>query len=65
LTGILLDVGCNDDYHLQWGHRLLSHHLSRAGIAHEATENTGSHGGRARERYQVTLQWMAQVLARS
>jgi enterochelin esterase family protein len=65
LTGILLDVGCNDDYHLQWGHRLLSHHLSQAGIAHEVTENTGSHGGRARERYQVTLQWMAQVLARS
>ena len=29
LTGILLDVGSNDDHHMQWGHRLLSHHLLR------------------------------------
>jgi enterochelin esterase family protein len=65
LTGILLDVGSNDDYHLQWGHRLLSHHLRKAGIAHEATENTGTHGGRSRERFQVTLQWLAQVLKRN
>ena len=65
LTGILLDVGCNDDYHLQWGHRLLSHRLREAGIAHEATENTGSHGGRSLERYQLTLEWLAQVLERS
>ena len=63
LAGILLDVGCYDDYHLQWGHRLLSHYLGRAGIAHEAREHTGSHGGRSRERYQVTLQWMARALA--
>jgi pimeloyl-ACP methyl ester carboxylesterase len=62
LAGILLDVGCNDDYHLQWGHRLLSHGLHEAGIAHEARENAGNHGGRARERYQVALQWLSQVL---
>jgi hypothetical protein len=30
LSGILLDVGRNDDYHLQWGHRLLSHYLRQA-----------------------------------
>jgi len=47
------------------GHRLLSHRLREAGIAHEASENTGSHGGRSRERYQLTLEWLAQVLERS
>ena len=64
LTGILLDVGCNDDNQLQWGHRLLSHQLREAGICHESYEHSGNHGGRSRERYQVALQWMAQVLAR-
>ncbi len=65
LTGILLDVGSNDDHHMQWGHRLLSHHLREAGIGHEVTENTGNHGGRSRERFQVALQWLAQVLVRN
>lgn len=64
LSGILLDVGSNDDYNLQWGHRILSHHLRKAGVAHEARENTGNHGGRARERYQVALEWLSQVLER-
>jgi enterochelin esterase family protein len=62
LSGILLDVGSNDDYNLYWGHRLLSHKLHEAGIAHEARENTGNHGGRARERYQVALEWLSRVL---
>jgi S-formylglutathione hydrolase FrmB len=62
LSGILLDVGFNDDFSLQWGHRLLSHHLSEAGIAHEHRENSGNHGGRAYERYQVALEWLSRVL---
>ena len=62
LSGILLDAGVNDDYQLQWGHRILSHHLSEAGVEHLATENPGNHGGRANERQQLALQWMAQVL---
>ena len=62
LSGILLDEGSNDDYNLHWGHRLLSHHLSQAGIEHEHRENTGNHGGRANERYQVALQWLSDVL---
>jgi S-formylglutathione hydrolase FrmB len=64
LNGILLDVGSHDDWQLQWGHRLLSHHLDQAGIAHLATENSGNHSGRSRERYQVALRWMSQVLER-
>lgn len=64
LSGILLDVGFNDDYNLQWGHRLLSHYLHEAGVAHDATENSGNHGGRARERYQTALQWLSHVLER-
>ena len=62
LSGILLDAGSNDDYNLHWGHRLLSHCLTEAGIAHEHRENTGNHGGRASERYQVALEWLSQVL---
>jgi enterochelin esterase family protein len=64
LSDILLDVGVNDDYNLHWGHRILSHHLREAGVAHEARENTGNHGGRARERYQVALEWLSHVLER-
>jgi S-formylglutathione hydrolase FrmB len=62
LSGILLDAGTKDDYNLQWGHRLLSHHLREAGIAHEHTENPGDHGGRAVERHQVALEWLSHVL---
>ena len=62
LRGIMLDAGANDDYNLHWGHRLLSHYLTEAGIAHEHRENTGNHGGRAPERYQVALEWLSQVL---
>jgi S-formylglutathione hydrolase FrmB len=62
LSGILLDAGCNDDYNLHWGHRLLSHHLDEAGIPHEHRENPGNHGGRANERHQMALQWLSHVL---
>jgi enterochelin esterase family protein len=62
LSGILLDVGIHDEFNFHWGHRLLSHRLREAGIAHEARENTGDHGGRARERYQVAIQWLSEVL---
>lgn len=64
LAGILLDVGSRDDYNLHWGHRLLSHRLSEAGIVHEARENPGNHGGRAPERTQLAIEWMSQVLQR-
>ena len=63
LSGILLDAGLNDDYNLHWGHRLLSHYLNEAGIAHIA-RTPGNHGGRAYERYQMALQWLSQVLER-
>jgi enterochelin esterase family protein len=63
LSGILLDVGFNDDYNLHWGHRLLSHYLNEAEIAHEHRENPGNHGGRANERYQMALEWLSQVFA--
>jgi hypothetical protein len=62
LSGIMLDARSNDDYNLHWGHRLLSHHLTEAGIAHEHRENTGNHGGRSNERYRVALQWLARTL---
>jgi hypothetical protein len=63
LSGILLDVGASDEIRLQWGHRLLSHRLREAGISHESTEHAGSHGGRSKERLQIALEWLSQVLA--
>jgi S-formylglutathione hydrolase FrmB len=65
LSGILLDVGTNDDYNLHWGHRLLSHHLTEAGIAHEHRENAGNHGGRRLESFQNALVWLADLLKRT
>jgi hypothetical protein len=62
LRGIMLDAGSNDDYNLHWGHRLLSHYLTEAGIVHEHRENPGNHGGRFAERYQVALQWLSKTL---
>ncbi len=62
LRGILLDAGDADDHHLQWGHRILSGHLTTAGIGHRTTDNAGDHGGRSPERIQVALQWLAGVL---
>jgi hypothetical protein len=44
LRGIMLDAGSHDDYNLHWGHRVLSHRLTEAGIAHVATENAGNRG---------------------
>jgi len=60
----MLDAGTHDEYNLHWGHRLLSHHLTTAGIAHVATENPSNHGGRSDERYQVALKWLLGVLQR-
>jgi hypothetical protein len=60
----MLDAGSHDDYNLHWGHRVLSHRLTEAGIAHVASENAGNHGGRASESYQVALEWLGQVLHR-
>ena len=59
---MMLDAVSNDDYNLHWGHRLLSHHLTQAGIPHEHRENPGNHGGRYAERYQIALSWLAKQL---
>jgi S-formylglutathione hydrolase len=62
LSGILLDTGVHDEHELHWGHRVLSHRLTEAGVAHKITENPGNHGGRSRERLQMALEWLGQVL---
>jgi enterochelin esterase family protein len=62
LRGILLDVGRNDEYSLQWGHRMTSHGLTTAGIAHQSTEHNGDHISRIFERHQHGLKWLAEVL---
>ena len=62
LRGILLDVGYNDEWDLQYGHRLLSQGLTSAGIRHDAEEHAGTHAGRLYERLQVALDWVSHVL---
>jgi enterochelin esterase family protein len=62
LRGILLDVGWNDEYSLQWGHRMTSHGLTTAGIAHQSTEHSGDHVGHVFERHQHALTWLAEIL---
>ncbi|GAC1473322.1 MAG: alpha/beta hydrolase-fold protein [Chloroflexota bacterium] len=65
LRGILLDVGANDEFNLQWGHRLLSRSLQSADIAHHAEEHSGNHIGRAHERYVYALGWLSETLDRT
>ena len=62
LRGILLDAGTADDHHLQWGHRILSHHLRDEDIDHDVREHAGNHGGRSRESMQHALAWLGEVL---
>ena len=62
LRGILLDSGRHDEHGLQWGHRLVSHYLTKAGIDHDVCEHAGSHSGRSMERHQLALQWLASKL---
>lgn len=62
LRGILLDVGCKDEYKLQYGHRLLSHKLVSANISHRVEEHPGNHVGRLAERLQFALSWFSETL---
>ncbi len=62
LLGIRLDVGYHDEFELHYGHRLLSHHLTEAGVPHEAVEHDGTHGSRLFERIQQSLVWFSGVL---
>jgi pimeloyl-ACP methyl ester carboxylesterase len=62
LRGIRLDVGYNDEYDLQYGHRILSRAMAAAGIAHEAVEHDGTHGSRLFERIQLSLEWFSRTL---
>jgi len=65
LLGIRLDVGYHDEFELHYGHRILSHHLTQAGVPHEAVEHDGTHGSRVFERIQESLVWFSRVLMRA
>ncbi|MGH8034712.1 MAG: hypothetical protein ACREO9_05755, partial [Lysobacterales bacterium] len=40
---LYIDVGCQDEYHIQFGSRALSDKLIQAGVAHHYEEFTGGH----------------------
>jgi S-formylglutathione hydrolase FrmB len=62
LRGILLDVGCKDEYNLHYGHRQLSRSLASVGIKHRVEEHQGNHVGRLYERIQFAIQWLSETL---
>ncbi len=45
LKGIFIDCGWRDQYHIQFGSRILSRELDRCGIAHTYQEFDGTHSG--------------------
>ena len=62
LRGIRLDVGYHDEFELHYGHRILSRHLTDAGVRHDHVEHDGTHGSRLFERIQQSLVWFSGVL---
>jgi S-formylglutathione hydrolase len=63
LRGLLLDAGCNDEYDLHYGHRVLSKHLAGAGVAHDLEEHNGTHTSLMFERIAFALGWLSDVLS--
>ncbi len=45
LKGIFIDCGWNDQYHIQYGSRILSRELTLAGVHHVYEEFDGTHSG--------------------
>jgi enterochelin esterase-like enzyme len=45
LKGIYMDCGNRDQYHIQYGSRILSREMTRLGIAHHYEEFDGNHSG--------------------
>lgn len=63
LRGILLDVGVQDEYGFQYGHRILSRRLDQAGIPHLAREHAGGHVSHLAERIDLAVRWFGRTLA--
>lgn len=60
LSGIYLDVGSKDNFHLQYGSRQISKFLSESGIAHEYVEFDGNHFDIGERRVEV-WKWLSSL----
>ncbi|MBU0550272.1 esterase family protein [Myxococcota bacterium] len=61
LRQIYIDVGRHDEYHLQYGNRVLKQRLEQAGVAHHYEEFDGGHRGIS-YRYRRSLPMLARAL---
>lgn len=62
LSGIFIDCGILDEFHLQWGARILSTRLSEAEIPHTHEEFEGGHMN-VQWRYDESLKWLGQRMS--
>lgn len=60
LSGIYLDVGTRDNFHLQYGTRQIAQFLQRNGIDHQAVEFDGTHFDISERRVEV-WKWLTTV----
>ena len=56
LSGLYIECGLRDEFHLQWGARILSQRLTRAGVLHEHVEFDAGHFN-LMWRYDESLSW--------
>ncbi|MBU0691315.1 esterase, partial [bacterium] len=56
LSGLYIECGLRDEFHLQWGARILSQRLLKAGVPHEHVEFDGGHFN-TQWRYDESLSW--------
>ncbi len=61
LRGIYIDCGSRDQYHIQFGSRILSKRLAKAGIRHEYHEFEDNHSD-IDYRMDVSLPFLAKAL---
>ncbi len=61
LSGVYMDCGWRDQYHIQYGSRLLSLALAEQGIAHRYEEFDGTHSG-IDQRMDISLPFLVNAL---
>jgi S-formylglutathione hydrolase FrmB len=61
LAGIYIDCGWRDQYHIQYGSRIISQRLSEQGLKHRYEEFDGTHSG-IDNRMDISLPYLQRVL---
>ena len=62
LAGLYIDCGIKDEFHLQWGARILSTRLTDAEVPHTHEEYEGGHFN-VQWRYDESLKWWGKQLS--